>query len=243
MNSSCFKIIFLFLLCINVFYIIIYFQTDNDKHPRAFFNKNLTSLCPCVKDIVSIQTIKDYVKIDVLDTGRNKVLLSYQIHFEDYKRIQLTCDPYKVLRRGFDQKIISFSLYGKDSFYYRLVKANVARAFNFYPGWTARIYHDKSIEPGFICEIECTKTGNVDFCDITNMPGELNFNYMLPMTWRWLPIGDRFVNLFISRDTDSCIFDREVFAVNEWLNSDTLFHIMRGKMLRIFKLEYIFLNY
>jgi hypothetical protein len=31
----------------------------------------------------------------------------------------------------------------------------------------------------------------------------------------------------LSRDTDSRIYDREVIAVNEWLSSGKLFHIMR----------------
>ena len=74
---------------------------------------------------------------------------------------------------------------------------------------------------------------NVDFCDVTNMSGGLNLDYMMPMSWRWLPIGDSFVDLFVSRDTDSCIFDREVAAVKEWLNSNTLFHIMRGSYILI----------
>ena len=82
--------------------------------------------------------------------------------------------------------------------------------------------------------------GNVDFCDVTQLPGYseasagqiLRFrdaSYMLPMSWRWLPLGDDFVDTFVSRDTDSCIFEREVSAVNEWLGETTLFHVMRGK--------------
>ena len=46
--------------------------------------------------------------------------------------------------------------------------------------------------------------------------------------WRWFPIGDRFVDLWSSRDTDSMIHQREVDAVDAWLQSDKLVHIMRG---------------
>ena len=42
-------------------------------------------------------------------------------------------------------------------------------------------------------------------------------------------VGDHFVDMFISRDTDSTIFDREVVAVKEWLKTNTIFHVMRGK--------------
>ena len=51
---------------------------------------------------------------------------------------------------------------------------------------------------------------------------------MHSMKWRWLPIGDSFVDIFMSRDTDSLILQREVDAVNSWLNRSTsLVHIMR----------------
>ena len=49
------------------------------------------------------------------------------------------------------------------------------------------------------------------------------------MKWRWLPIGDGFVEAFSSRDTDSYLLQREVDSVNVWTkSSDKLGHIMRG---------------
>lgn len=47
------------------------------------------------------------------------------------------------------------------------------------------------------------------------------------MSWRWLPIGDNFVDFVASRDTDAWISQRELESVNVWLNSNTLFHVMR----------------
>jgi len=224
------KFLIFILSAISFFKIKFYFPNDKPLNDKSIFDKTLISNCSCIRDKVSIKIRRDYVNIEVTDIQKNQQKLRYQIKIKDYKRLKLTCDPYKVLRRGFNQKIISFSLYGKDTFYYRLVEENVARAFKFYPSWTVRIYHDNSINPEFICKLECLYSDNVDFCDVKNMPGKVNLDYMLPMTWRWLPIGDSFVKLFISRDTDSCIFDREVSAVNEWLKSNKLFHIMRGKI-------------
>lgn len=37
----------------------------------------------------------------------------------------ITCDMTNVLRRGPNQKVIGFSLYGKDKFYYNLLKGNL----------------------------------------------------------------------------------------------------------------------
>ena len=47
------------------------------------------------------------------------------------------------------------------------------------------------------------------------------------MFWRFWAAEDPDVNIFLSRDCDSRISEREILAVNEWLNSDKDFHIMR----------------
>ena len=55
------------------------------------------------------------------------------------------------------------------------------------------------------------------------------FIYSFFKFWRWFPIGDHFVDVFLSRDTDSQIFQREVDAVKFWLYENKIAHIMRGK--------------
>ena len=51
------------------------------------------------------------------------------------------------------------------------------------------------------------------------------------MTWRWLPIGDSFVDFVASRDTDAWISQRELDSVKVWMESNTVFHVMRGKLM------------
>ena len=60
---------------------------------------------------------------------------------------------------------------------------------------------------------------------------QLNLSYVHAMMWRFLPIGDSFVDVFSSRDTDSHLLQREVDSVNVWLKSNTIGHIMRGKKI------------
>ena len=48
------------------------------------------------------------------------------------------------------------------------------------------------------------------------------------MEWRWFPIGDIFVQVFSSRDSDSKIIQRELDSVDVWLKSNKSGHIMRG---------------
>ena len=47
------------------------------------------------------------------------------------------------------------------------------------------------------------------------------------MMWRFTACDDEDVECFISRDTDSRLSLREKEAVDEWLESDKNFHIMR----------------
>jgi hypothetical protein len=47
------------------------------------------------------------------------------------------------------------------------------------------------------------------------------------MMWRWLPVGDSFVDYFASRDLDSSLIQREKDSVDEWLGEKKLFHVMR----------------
>jgi len=104
---------------------------------------------------------------------------------------------------------------------------------------------------------------NVDFCNLEKIPGHQNpffeyrswtdiiqekymnhiehnesywsATYINSMMWRWFPINDPFVDVFMSRDSDSLIIQREVDSVNVWLQSNEVGHIMRGFVNLIFK--------
>jgi hypothetical protein len=145
------------------------------------------------------------------------------------------------MRRGPRTKILSFSLYGRNRLYYDLIKKLAGLAKRYYPDWIVRINHDNSIEKSVKCEMECLRDeqaqnklfDNIDFCDVGRLPVGLNGtwdagSFMHGMTWRWLPIGDSFVDFFASRDTDSWISQREVDSVRVWIESSTVFHVMRG---------------
>ena len=102
-----------------------------------------------------------------------------------------------------------------------------------------RIYHDSSISSSIICELDCLRDNkielinNVDFCDVENLPiknrmlDKWSLSYLHAMSWRWLPVGDSFVDVFSSRDSDSLIIQREIDSVNVWLESSKVAHIMR----------------
>ena len=155
-------------------------------------------------------------------------------------KLQLTCGFFNSFRRGKKQKVIGYSLYGKEERYLRLLP-NVSRQIKqYYPGWIMRVYHDSSIPFKTKCELECLKDNNgnyidnVDFCNIESMPikgdakNTWNGSFIHAMMWRWFPIGDSYVDVFSSRDSDSVILEREVDASKQWLASGKPGHIMRG---------------
>lgn len=63
----------------------------------------------------------------------------------------------------------------------------------------------------------------------------MNASFIHPTIWRYLTLGDEFVDVVSFRDSDSFIFQREVDSVNVWLKSnDKIAHIMRGYLVNTF---------
>ena len=117
------------------------------------------------------------------------------------------------------KKVIAFSLWGNNYRYLGGALQNVELAQYFYPDWICRFYIGQSTRKDFV---EKLKTYNN--VEVVEMPEEGNWTGML---WRFNAASDPNVQIMLSRDCDSRIHRREVAAVDEWLNSDKDFHIMR----------------
>ena len=141
-------------------------------------------------------------------------------------------------QRGRHQKVIAFSLYGNFSQnwtrqrYVEAMERVADQVRSAYPGWIVRIYstaiNSRILEKTF----GTNKNGHVDICVVENAldetrPHLLKSNLLIPSVWRFLPLLDPMVDMFLSRDADSYIFEREINAVREWLNSSAAFHVMR----------------
>ncbi|RXG53589.1 hypothetical protein Avbf_06061 [Armadillidium vulgare] len=129
---------------------------------------------------------------------------------------QSTCSDFST-QRGKGQRVLSYSYYSiaknltKDSIYFKryfeAIKYRVREAKKLYKGWTVKIY---------------TNVTREDSAELKNHNG---------MFWRFLPLGDPTVDVFLSRDTDSVIQRREFDAVSEWLKTNKTFHVMRDHPL------------
>ena len=207
-------------------------------------NASYKSACECKNSItVNTKKLDDCIQVSVFDNKTQKVSSAYTIEYNDIKNSIHTCSLFNNLRRGRNQKVIGYSLYGKNKFYYAKLKNITRQAKLMYPDWVIRVYYDDSIDASIICEVECQKDNlgnflldNSDFCNINDLSlklydqnrNKLNAVYIHAMMWRWFPIGDSFVDIFSSRDTDSNIIQREKDSVSAWLDSDKVGHIMRG---------------
>ena len=117
------------------------------------------------------------------------------------------------------KKIISFSLWGKRTQYILGGILNADIAEKEWPDWICRYYIAPSVPKSAIKEL--TKRKNTE---VFIMDEDVSWNGMF---WRFYPASDPSVDVMISRDADSRISIRDKAAVDEWLNSDKDFHILR----------------
>ena len=114
--------------------------------------------------------------------------------------------------------IIAFSLWGDNPMYWVGALRNIEQVKKYFPSWICRFYIDKNSDQNLI---ETIKGDNVE---VILVDSKDSFHGMF---WRFWASEDQDVDIFLSRDCDSRFSDREVSAINEWLDSDKDFHIMR----------------
>jgi len=126
------------------------------------------------------------------------------------------------------KNVIAYSLWGEKPIYWFGALRNIELAQKYYPGWISRFYIDRN------CKSELIKTikgDNVEviLVDPNSMNNTQNWqtHSFQGMFWRFWASEEEDVDVFLSRDCDSRLSERESNAVSEWLSSDKLFHIMR----------------
>ena len=119
------------------------------------------------------------------------------------------------------KKVLSFSLWGNNPTYNIGAIKNAELAKTMYPEFECWFYiHQESVPESTIHELLI-----LDNVKIIMKSG--NLNIVKPMMWRFEAIDEEDVEIMMSRDTDTRFLLREKMAVEEWLESGKLFHIMR----------------
>lgn len=120
--------------------------------------------------------------------------------------------------------VISFALYGSIKKYTTGAIKNAELAAKFYPGWHCMFHVSKSVPVETVSTL--IQFENVALKTLPdyypNQP--VSLNNIPGMFTRFLPFDGSVYERVISRDADSRICQREVDAVNEWIESGALLH-------------------
>lgn len=147
------------------------------------------------------------------------------------------------------KKVISFGLWGDHEDYMVGAMRNLDLAPDIYPEWEVWFYIEDDVDKEVIEKVRERADNVVVYSDAKGWEGLFK---------RFLPMRDPMVDVFISRDCDSRLSDREYQAVEKWLESDRQFHCMRdheahkfppvlggmwgAKKLGLLSLDYLFLT-
>jgi len=112
---------------------------------------------------------------------------------------------------------VTFSLYGKHPKYLVGAIKNAEQIEQFYPGFKAIFYVNHDVP--YPCVSELRKLG----AKVIQTAGQ----FPNPMFCRLAAVSRPNANIVLCRDVDSRFSNREVNAVQAWINSGKLFHIMR----------------
>ena len=116
------------------------------------------------------------------------------------------------------KKVVSFCLYGNKPLYCLGMIENAQIIKNLMPTWTTRVYHD-NVPEGILNVLQ-------DYnCDLVRCVSK-GYDWE-GMFWRFYPWHDPTVDIWLSRDADSRITERELGFVEEWIQSPSTFHIIR----------------
>lgn len=117
------------------------------------------------------------------------------------------------------KKIISFSLWGSNPKYCIGAIRNAELATKFYPEWICRFYVHCDVPEKYVKKLK-----QFSHVEIEMQKGSANWTGMF---WRFHAISDPDVDIMISRDCDSRLNEREMYAVKEFEKSEYQLHIMR----------------
>jgi hypothetical protein len=120
-----------------------------------------------------------------------------------------------------EQNVIAYTLWGNQPRYQVPLLENARIRPHLFPEWTIRVYHDHSVDPGYLAQLGAQ---GVQLRPMRLPAGVPTHRGLL---WRFEVIADAGVQRFLIRDADSLLTVKERVAVDAWLRSDFHFHAMR----------------
>lgn len=114
--------------------------------------------------------------------------------------------------------IFSFCLFGEKDKYCKGLLKNIELIQEKFPGWLAYVYLGEDIPSPVREQLQANP-----IVKIFETPVRGNDN----KAWRFFPVDMPEVDICVVRDADSRIYDRDFAAIQEFINSDKVFHIIR----------------
>jgi hypothetical protein len=118
-----------------------------------------------------------------------------------------------------EKKVISFSLFGDNDLYCLGILENIDIINEKLVDWYVYVYYS-NIPQSILNSIKGKKNTVIIECTLKRH----NFEGLF---WRFYPFEDNNVDLFLSRDADSRITDREIVLINKFIKSNKICHIIR----------------
>ena len=115
-------------------------------------------------------------------------------------------------------KVISFCLWGNDPEYCVGAIRNAEMAKEVYPGWETWFYVHENVETATTSKLKELSSKVITYTGSEDADG---------MFQRFLPMLESNVDIFISRDCDSRLSDKEYQAVRDWEDSAFQFHSLK----------------
>ena len=115
-------------------------------------------------------------------------------------------------------KVFSFCLYGTQAKYCQGMIENLKMIEKHYPDWMVYVACGNDVPQHYIDLMQ-----GYSNCQLNKLP----LKGIELMNYRFFAIDDAQVEVMFSRDADSRINGRDRFCINEFLNSDKQFHIIR----------------
>lgn len=115
-------------------------------------------------------------------------------------------------------KIISISVWGSKPAYSIGAIKNIQLAQELFPDWICRIFVDGTVPTHYVEKM--LEYSNVELAQIDN-------DNLYGMFWRFYSMFQNEDDIVISRDSDSRLSEREKRCIDEWLESDKKYSIIR----------------
>lgn len=116
------------------------------------------------------------------------------------------------------KRVFSFSLFGSAEKYWHGLLVNIDVIQKNFPGWEVYVWYGGGTPDDIVSKIK-----EIPIVKLipTNETGLINMSY------RFFSIDDPEVEVAIIRDADSRVYERDRMCIQEFVNSNKLFHIIR----------------